>query len=132
MHSPMGQRFSGANMDPIPPWLSGAHYIALNMTNVDLPTMLHHALFASAAGYVLKPQEMCDNSEPWPTMRDDLHRATLEILSCHNLPKLRERRPLLSGRREACHAFAPELSGKGVPPDNLGCSSPQICVSYLR
>ena len=47
---PLGLRFSGANMNPLPAWLAGAQYVALNMTNVDLPVQLHHALFNGTAG----------------------------------------------------------------------------------
>jgi hypothetical protein len=37
--------------------LAGAQFVALNMSNVDLPVMLHFALF-DGSGYVLKPEEM--------------------------------------------------------------------------
>ena len=54
----LGLRFSGANMNPLPGWLGGAQNIAINMSNNDLPLQLHHALFKSTSGYVLKPPEM--------------------------------------------------------------------------
>ena len=34
---PLGLRFSGSNMDPLPCWLCGAHFVALHMCNNDLP-----------------------------------------------------------------------------------------------
>jgi len=126
---PLGQRFSGANMNPLPPWLAGAQYVALNMTNVDVPATLHHALFNGTAGFVLKPQQMRDDGEAWPTLRETLHRTTIDILSLCSLPKIHERRPLLTGRRAACHDHVPELSGTGAPPDGLEPCSPCIGVS---
>eukprot|EP00966_Prymnesium_polylepis_P295301 6819220-Prymnesium_polylepis.1 len=150
---PAGLRFSGANMNPLPGWLGGAHHIALNMSNNDAPLQLHFALFKGAAGYVLKPDEMCvhaDDGEAgvrptaasmsptetsparqsiprvvsgravrWPPPREVLHRTTIEILSLHRCPKRGEQRPCFSGSREACHAFASELSGSpSLPPRN--------------
>ena len=55
---PLGLRFSGKNMSPLPCWLAGAHSVALNMSNNDLPVQLHFALFHGSGGYVLKPPEM--------------------------------------------------------------------------
>ena len=70
----------------------------------------------------------------WPPVRATLKLTTIELLSLHGLPKRGERRPrLLEGRRAACHAFAPELSGAGAPPSadvgarNVGASSAQRC-----
>jgi len=139
---PLGLRFSGANMDPRPCWLAGAHLVALNMTNVDVPNQMHFALFNRTAGYVLKPQEMLNaplgtgnlpalQKPCWPPARKQLHRTTLELLSLHNLPKFRERRPLLAGRREVCHSHFPMLSGTGVIPDSLPPLSPSVRVSLL-
>ena len=113
---PLGLRFSGINMDPLPGWLAGAHYVALNMCQNDLPVQLHHALFKGTGGYVLKPLEMRTGA-PWPPARDSLRRVTIEVLSLHNLPKRAERRPRLEGSRGECHKFVPDLSGTGAPPD---------------
>ena len=55
---PLGLRFSGNNMSPLPCWLAGAQNVALNMSNNDLPVQLHFALFNGSSGYVLKPPEM--------------------------------------------------------------------------
>ena len=55
---PLGLRFSGANMSPLPCWLVGAHSVALNMSDNDLPLHLHFALFNGSGGYVIKPPEM--------------------------------------------------------------------------
>jgi len=55
---PLGLRFSGRNMSPLPCWLSGMQHVALNMTNVDIPAQLHYALFNGSGGFVLKPLEM--------------------------------------------------------------------------
>ena len=45
-------------MNPLPCWLAGAHHVALNMCNNDLPLQLQFALFNGSGGYVLKPHEM--------------------------------------------------------------------------
>jgi len=55
---PLGLRFSGKNLSPLPGWLVGAQSIALNMSNNDLAAQLHFALFNGSRGYVLKPLEM--------------------------------------------------------------------------
>ena len=96
---PLGLRFSGKNMSPLPCWLAGAHCVAINMSNNDLATQLHFALFNGSGGYVLKPPEMRTGGastaeaaggadEYWPPPRAELHRTTIEILSLHNLPKV--------------------------------------------
>ena len=113
---PLGLRFSGINMDPLPGWQAGAHHVALNMSQNDLPVQLHHAMFNGTGGYVLKPKEMRTGNS-WPPPRDMLRRVTIEVLSLHNLPKRGERRPRLEGRRAECHTFVPDLSGCGAPPD---------------
>eukprot|EP00966_Prymnesium_polylepis_P121521 2808497-Prymnesium_polylepis.1 len=55
---PLGLRFSGRNMSPLPGWLSGAQNVALNMSNTDVPVQLHFALFTGSDGFRLKPPEM--------------------------------------------------------------------------
>eukprot|EP00966_Prymnesium_polylepis_P205556 4763703-Prymnesium_polylepis.1 len=56
---PHGLRFSGKNMSPLPCWLAGAQYPALNFGGrCDLAVQLHFALFAGSVGFVLKPLEM--------------------------------------------------------------------------
>jgi hypothetical protein len=77
------------------------------MSNVDLALQLHYSLFKSTKGYLLKPQEMRKATEPgamsgaqdvpeesiddyWPPPRERLHRATIELLSLHNCPKVCE------------------------------------------
>jgi len=144
---PLGLRFSGKNMSPLPGWLAGAHHIALNMSNNDLAVQLHHALFKASDGYVLKPPEMhlvapesrtTDPSESdqvdsedayWPPARDSLHCTTVEVISLHNAPKRGEQRPSYEGSRGACHAFHSELSGGSVPPDNTNPSCPGLTLS---
>ncbi|KAL1522821.1 hypothetical protein AB1Y20_017790 [Prymnesium parvum] len=97
---PHGLRFSGKNMNPLPGWLVGAQSVTLNMCQNDLPVQLHHALFYGSGGYVLKPQEMLthtmaspaesmDMQSYWPQLRERYHRTTVEVLSLHNLPKVR-------------------------------------------
>lgn len=56
---PLGLRFSGNNMSPLPGWLAGAQSVTLNMSNNDLAVQLHFALFRGSGGFVLKPPEMC-------------------------------------------------------------------------
>lgn len=92
---PLGLRFSGNNMNPLPCWLAGAHSVALNMSNNDLPLQLHFALFKGSGGYVLKPIAMRDSSSTtqngdsfWPIYRDRLDFVTMRFLSLHNLPKV--------------------------------------------
>ena len=114
---PLGLRFSGINMDPLPGWQAGAHHVALNMSQNDLPVQLHHAMFNGTGGYVLKPKEMRTGNS-WPPPRDMLRRVTIEVLSLHNLPKRGERRPRLDGSRARCHKYyGAKLSGTSAPPD---------------
>jgi len=135
---PLGLRFSGNNMSPLPCWMAGAQHVALNMSNNDLPVQLHFALFNGTGGYVLKPEEMLrtrpkdendDEKALWPPPREELHRTTLELLSLHNLPKRGEQRPRFDGSHAACHEYAPELSGKCTPPANAEPSCPEITAS---
>jgi len=55
---PLGLRFSGKNMSPLPCWLGGAQHVCLNFSDVDLAVLLHFALFSGSGGFVLKPSEM--------------------------------------------------------------------------
>jgi len=75
---PLGLRFSGKNMSPLPCWLAGSQSVALNMSNNDLPVQLHFALFNGSNGFVLKPPAMVSavvspretaEFEPWSTQR---------------------------------------------------------------
>ncbi|KAL1496398.1 hypothetical protein AB1Y20_016353 [Prymnesium parvum] len=144
---PLGLRFSGNNMNPLPAWLAGSQYVALNMSQNDLAVQLHFALFNGFGGYVLKPPEMMptekaarisegeqelDNPEAedyWPPAREWLQYTNIRFLSLHNLPKRTERRLDLSGSRSACHAFVPELTGTPEPPDNDNPISPHLTLS---
>lgn len=140
---PLGLRFSGHNMSPLPFWLAGAQNVCLNMSNVDVAIHLHFALFNGSSGFVLKPSEMRGGSKEtastlafsaqdsaeeaatndedryWPYTRDWLHRTTVVLHSLHNLPKRRELRPRYDGSRGACHSFIPQLSGRAAPPNDL-------------
>jgi len=148
---PLGLRFSGKNMSPLPCWLVGAQSIALNMSVNDLAVQLHFALFKGAGGYVLKPPEMVasrssagnsgaqrpstseeeqeDDDVYWPPPRSMLEGTTIHIFSLHNEPKHGERRPHFNGSRGACHAYHPELSGTCAPPDKTTPSSPHLRIS---
>jgi len=137
---PLGFRFSGKNMSPLPCWLAGAQSVALNMSNNDLAIQLHFALFDNLAGYKLKPPEMVggaheesedvDNVDAcWPPPRAHLHRASLKLLSLHNLPKRQEQRPRFNGSRGRCHDYVSELSGNHTPPNRLFPSSPSLQFS---
>jgi len=137
---PLGLRFSGKNMSPIPAWLAGAQCVCLNMSNTDLAIQLHFALFNGSRGFVLKPAQMRaappatdgtpdglhSDSHFWPLPRETLHRTSIEVLSLHQLPKLGEQRPRYSGSRSECHEFASELSGVPAPPNDLDPSCPQL------
>ena len=66
---------------------------------------LHWALFNGTSGYILKPKQMRNFPAPstdpavglaempevaqWPPPREKLCRATIKILSLHNLPKVK-------------------------------------------
>jgi len=143
---PLGLRFSGKNMSPLPGWLAGCQSITLNMSNIDLALQLHYSLFRGSEGYLLKPQEMRKATEPsavsgaqdapdeniddyWPPPRERLHRATIEVLSLHQLPKRHEGRPRFDGSHRACHNFVPKLSGVFSPPNRLAPSSAAIKIS---
>ena len=135
---PLGLRVSGTNMSPLPLWLSGAQFVALNMSNNDVALQLHFTLFSGSEGFLLKPSEMLriapeDNavcgsgvSAPqkmrhnkqgskwrivreevstlvmlgrgglaireaacWPPLREEVHVASITIVSLHNFPKVR-------------------------------------------
>lgn len=139
----MGLRFSGKNMSPLPGWMSGGQFVALNMSNCDLPVHLHFALFNRSTGFVLKPREMRAGADEsgnasrggqsdevyWPPPRDKLHCVSVNIHSLHNLPQGGEQRPRYSGSCSACHQYHPELSGRAVAPRSVHSSSPSIKVS---
>jgi len=141
---PNGTRFSGANMSPLPAWLSGCQSVCLNMSYSDLAVQLHFALFNGSGGFVLKPAEMCaatqrtedstrsekaEAEDFWPPAREWLHRTTITLMSLHNLPKRGERRPRYDGRRAACHGYHSELSGTSAPPNRSDASSPALHLS---
>ena len=128
---PRATRFDSSNLDPLPCWRVGAQVVALNLQTIDLPTQLHHALFASR-GYVLKPAELRSADAGWPPSRESLTCVTMRILSLHHLPTRREARPRLQhGRRAPCHVQLPSLSGHAMPPDTAGASSPQVRAELL-
>eukprot|EP00966_Prymnesium_polylepis_P227203 5257485-Prymnesium_polylepis.1 len=103
---PHGLRFSGANAEPRPAWLVGAHSVALNKSNVDLPLQLHYALFNKTDGYVLKPPEMLSRgllrvskddhglsdlglAHSWPPQRERLHCVSIsDPTLTHTLPEI--------------------------------------------
>jgi len=126
---PLGLRFSGKNMHPIPCWLAGVHCVALNMSNNDLPLQLHFALFKGCGGYLLKPPEMVQPDAAWPQPRATHLKTTIHVISLHHLPKRRERRPRYDGSSELCHMLVPELSGTSKLPDDLEPSSPALDIS---
>jgi len=61
---PLGLRFSGSNMSPVPCWLAGAQGVCLNMSNNDNAVQLHFTLFHGSGGYVLKPPLMRSVKSP--------------------------------------------------------------------
>jgi len=114
---PLGTRFSGKNMSPLPGWLCGGQSVCLNFSEVDLAVSLHFALFKGSAGYILKPAEMLvspsevaashsespggsnkdhkgglqastANDAYWPPWREEIHRTSVKFISLHNLPKV--------------------------------------------
>jgi hypothetical protein len=87
---------------------------------------LNHAFFEqnSGCGFVAKPKQLRDDPPCWPPPRDELFRATLRILSLHQLPAYQERRPRPSRGME----FEPELTGKERPPVPGPVSNPKLAV----
>jgi len=65
---PLGLRFSGKNMSPVPSWLCGCQYVAINVSYVDLALQLHFALF-DGRGYVLKPVGMRSAQQEAPSAK---------------------------------------------------------------
>ena len=148
---PHGFRFSGKNMTPLPCWLSGAQYVALNMGTCDLAVQLHFALFNGSTGYLLKPPEMkavqahgwrvpiqltpgrrelVDDENYWPPPCDRLYLTTIDLCSLHNCPKRGEQRPGYNGSRRSCHDYhRQELSGLTSRPDAQLPSSPLLTLS---
>ena len=129
---PRGTRIKSDNADPLFQWGMGVQQVALNLQTNDTPTQLHHALFAlgGGCGYVLKPREMrAEPPEAWPPARATLHRATITLLSLHQLPAPDEERPALArGHRRACHTCMPELSGEYTGPSASSVSSPSVSI----
>ena len=127
-----GTRIKSDNADPLFQWGMGVQQVALNLQTNDTPTQLHYALFAlsGGCGYVLKPREMrAEPPEAWPPARATLHRATITLLSLHQLPAPDEERPALArGHRRACHTCVPELSGEYTGPSVSSVSSPSVCI----
>ena len=50
-------RVDSSNLDPLPAWDAGCHFVALNYQTADRPMRLNRALFADGCGYVLKPTQ---------------------------------------------------------------------------
>jgi hypothetical protein len=125
---PAALRYKSTNLDPLPLWAVGTHMVALNMQTNDVPTQLHHALFAER-GYVLKPPLLRSPGASWPPSRPMLYRVSLKLLSLQHLPSRRESRPKLQdGVHAKCHRYVKELSGKPSPPEAGGVSSPSVTV----
>ena len=130
---PRATRFDSSNLDPLPCWRAGVQLVALNLQTNDLPTQLHHALFAQR-GYVLKPAELRATDVAWPPRRAADALVTLRLLAVHHLPTRREARPRLRrGRRAAGHEYlTAALSGTPAPPDpDASVSSPQLKVELF-
>ena len=66
----------------------------------------------------------------WPPPRERLCRATIRIISLHNLPKRGELRPKVQGSREACHKFAPKLTTtQHAAPHSGDLSCPSVSLA---
>jgi hypothetical protein len=58
---PNPSRADSSNFDPMPFWLAGFQFVALNYQSMDLPTIVNEGLFRNengGTGYVLKPEAM--------------------------------------------------------------------------
>ena len=126
-------RIASDNMDPLPFWGAGCHQIALNVQTCDLPVQLHEALFNQngGSGVVLKPKELRGDSPDselqlprWPPPRSELFRASLRILSLHQLPTRGECRPRFIRGLESER----DVSGEEHPPVGGAVSSPKVTI----
>ena len=107
--------------------------MALNLQTNDLPTQLHHALYATTS-YVLKPPELRDpGGVGWPAPRSTTTCVTLKVPSLHHLPSYKEGRPrLLQGRRKEAHTMVASLSGVPSPPETSSTvSSPHVKIELF-
>jgi len=84
---PLGLRFSGKNMSPLPCWLGGAQNICLNFSDNDLAVQLHFALFNGSDGFVVKPLEMLQRSKQEAEEQD--HQSMTHSLRPSMTPSLR-------------------------------------------
>jgi hypothetical protein len=128
---PKGTRMLSDNFDPLRCWASGVSLVALNLQTNDLPSQLHHALFAlqGGSGYVLKPPEMRAWPPLWPPERTQLGLISLQLHSLFMLPTRREHRPdVRTGPAAASHTFVPWLSGEPSPAQAGVVSSPSLSV----
>ena len=129
---PSALRTDSSNPDPLLPWTMGVQMVALNLQVNDLPTQLHHALFAlgGGLGYVLKPAELRGPGEDFPPAREVVTRLALRIISLHQLPTAGERRPHTAGRRAASHEHVRHLTDSSVPTkaSAAAVSSPSVRV----
>ena len=86
-----------------------------------------------AEGHAAECEEGQEVDAFWPPWREQVVCATIEVISLHHLPKRGEARPLYDGRRGACHAYHPELSGSAVTSqDALSTSSRTTLTAALH
>jgi len=97
---PLGLRFSGSNMNPLPCWLAGAQFIALNMSNNDLAVQLHFALFNDSS-YVLKPHCMRQAATERPGLIESAPECAVPLRPSSTAPAERQSRP--QDNKSSCH-----------------------------
>ncbi|XP_065181115.1 1-phosphatidylinositol 4,5-bisphosphate phosphodiesterase delta-4-like [Sycon ciliatum] len=92
---PYGLRFYSSNMEPVVPWLCGAHIAAMNYQTDGDPMTAHQAFFAynGHCGYNLKPECMLDAKSgydfrnPAPVPNSKYYRMKIEFIAGYHLPQ---------------------------------------------
>eukprot|EP00966_Prymnesium_polylepis_P004145 94931-Prymnesium_polylepis.1 len=87
-------------MNPLPCWLAGAQFIALNMSNNDLAVQLHFALFNDSS-YVLKPHCMRQAATERPGLIESAPECAVPLRPSSTAPAERQSRP--QDNKSSCH-----------------------------
>mmetsp|Transcript_9588 Transcript_9588/g.28380 ORF Transcript_9588/g.28380 Transcript_9588/m.28380 type:complete len:621 (-) Transcript_9588:554-2416(-) len=121
---PLGARFSGKNMSPLPGWLTGSQSVALNMSNNDVPIQLHFALFNGSPGFILKPLEMRDAPEAALSSSIPEPRTPVGPIARWASERISLERPSTPG-----HVAEQETRTDYWPPsrEHLHCASIRLC-----
>lgn len=55
---PRGTRFGSSNLDPVPCWRAGSHFVSMNWQGFDRGMQMNEAMFVDGCGWVVKPASM--------------------------------------------------------------------------